>query len=57
MAVGFSRFGSGNANFLLDEVACKGVEESISDCPHNGWGIHNCRSFEVAGVECKANKG
>ena len=55
--MGFSSFGSGNAKFLLDEVACKGVEETIANCSHSGWGVHNCRSFEVAGVSCKAKKG
>lgn len=56
-ATALSRFGSGNGNFLLDEVACRGIEDSIADCPHNGWKVHNCRSFEVAGVVCKAKKG
>jgi hypothetical protein len=24
----------------------------LSNCPHAGWGIHNCYHDEDAGVEC-----
>ncbi|XP_045212294.2 uncharacterized protein LOC123563518 [Mercenaria mercenaria] len=56
MATGHSKYGSGNGNFLLDEVDCTGIEDSISECKHNGWKVNDCRSFEVAGVVCQAQK-
>ena len=51
-----SKFGSGNAKFLLDEVNCAGTESSLEECQHPPWKEHNCRSYEVAGVECGADK-
>ena len=49
---------SGSGQIWLDEVSCNGTERSIFDCVHNGWGIHNCKHFEDAGVEClKPGKG
>ena len=47
-----SRFGSGNGNFVLDDVECTGNEASIDHCLNDGWGSHNCGSGEVAGVVC-----
>ena len=42
---------SGN-NFVLDHLDCKGNEESIFDCPHNGEWIENCAATDIAGVQC-----
>ena len=42
-------------DFWLDEVACTGSETTLAECPHAGWGVHNCRFSERAGVVCKAN--
>ncbi|CAI7995282.1 Scavenger receptor cysteine-rich type 1 protein M130 [Geodia barretti] len=45
-----------NANeprqYWLDDVQCKGYELSLFDCPHRGWGVHNCGRRERAGVQC-----
>ena len=47
-----SKFGSGNSNFLLENVECVGNETSIDHCSSNGWGNQDCGSSEVAGVVC-----
>ncbi|KAL4241093.1 Neurotrypsin [Mactra antiquata] len=52
VAVLRSRHGRGGKNFLLDEVECRGDEESIAQCEHSGWKQHDCYSWEVAAVQC-----
>ena len=42
----------GDSRIWLDNLHCTGNERSLADCPHNGWGNHNCRSYGNAGVEC-----
>ena len=49
-------FGAGRGNILLDEVACKGNEESLHDCPASPWKKHDCQAFEAAGVVCQVAK-
>ncbi|CAI8044096.1 Scavenger receptor cysteine-rich type 1 protein M130, partial [Geodia barretti] len=50
------RMGFFNANeprrYWLDDVKCNGDESSLFDCPHRGWGVHNCGRRERAGVNC-----
>ena len=38
--------------FLLDEVGCEGTEGELLECDHAGRGVHNCASWEYAGVIC-----
>jgi len=40
--------------FLLDDVECDGTEETLLECSHAGRGVHNCSSWEYAGVTCEA---
>lgn len=47
-------FGQGRDPILLDDVNCRGTENSLLDCPHREIGLHNCNHREDAGVECLA---
>ena len=47
-------FGKGR-NIWMDNMGCKGTETRIQDCPFNGFGVHNCRNAEDAGVICSGS--
>uniref|UniRef100_A0A7N4NHU3 SRCR domain-containing protein n=1 Tax=Sarcophilus harrisii TaxID=9305 RepID=A0A7N4NHU3_SARHA len=51
-APGHGRFGAGVGDILLDDVRCVGNEASLEQCHHSGWGVHNCKHQEDAGVIC-----
>ena len=44
----------GTGQIWLDNLACNGHEQTLTGCNHKGWGIHNCRHSDDAGVECSA---
>ncbi|XP_072035889.1 scavenger receptor cysteine-rich domain superfamily protein-like [Amphiura filiformis] len=46
-------FGEGIGDIFLDDVFCIGNERTLGECPHSGWGNHNCDHFEDAGVSCE----
>lgn len=51
-AMMLAAFGMGSGEIFLDDVNCLGNEQSISDCSHNGWMVHNCAHYEDASVSC-----
>uniref|UniRef100_H0XKW6 Soluble scavenger receptor cysteine-rich domain-containing protein SSC5D n=1 Tax=Otolemur garnettii TaxID=30611 RepID=H0XKW6_OTOGA len=50
-----AEFGEGKGQFLLDDVDCSGKESFLGQCPHAGWGVHNCGPREDASVVCTEN--
>ncbi|KAI4887685.1 hypothetical protein NFI96_005894 [Prochilodus magdalenae] len=54
-AHGSAHFGQGSGLILLDEVACSGSENALSNCSHKGLDSHYCFHFEDAGVTCSGN--
>ncbi|KAM3603145.1 uncharacterized protein V6R79_017242 [Siganus canaliculatus] len=45
-------FGRGSDQVWLDDVECTGIEKSLSECPHRGFGEHDCDHNEDAGIVC-----
>ncbi len=40
----------------MDNLYCNGLEPSLTECPFDGWGVHDCGSEEAAGVKCIVQK-
>ncbi|CAC5422933.1 HMCN [Mytilus coruscus] len=44
--------GGYTAKIWMDDVGCTGLETSLKECSHNGWGSHNCATSENVGIRC-----
>ncbi|XP_053371230.1 deleted in malignant brain tumors 1 protein-like [Clarias gariepinus] len=49
-------FGQGSGSIWLDNVRCSGSESSITQCPRNEFGSHDCSHSEDAGVTCSGTE-
>ena len=45
-------YGQGTGSIHLDQVGCLGTEATLTDCPANALGVHDCTHSEDAGVTC-----
>jgi len=45
-------YGAGVGTIWLDDVGCSGWENSLDECTHNGWGVHDCAHVEDVAIEC-----
>ena len=45
-------FGAGEGPIWMDDVECTGSEESILNCTHRGFGVHNCNHRADVGIVC-----
>ncbi|XP_044844422.1 CD5 antigen-like isoform X2 [Mauremys mutica] len=49
------RFGQGTGEIWLDDIRCKGTEETLQNCAHRFWSYHDCTHWEDISVVCQDN--
>ena len=42
----------GTGRIWLSNVRCRSQHTRLADCPHDGWGVHDCEHYEDVGVDC-----
>ena len=55
LALPSAYYGKGIGLILLNEVACTGIESSIFDCDHVGFGNHKCFHKDDLSAACEGN--
>ena len=53
-AIRYALYGQGSGQIVLDNVNCIGTEQTVGNCSHGGWGLHNCGHYEDASVRCSS---
>ncbi|KAM4570568.1 scavenger receptor cysteine-rich domain-containing protein DMBT1-like [Fundulus diaphanus] len=51
-ALSGAHFGEGTGQIWLSNVGCSGLEDTLTECSHSGFGINSCGQAEDAGVIC-----
>jgi len=49
-------YGRGSGEIWLENLRCTGYENSLAECPHNGWGVNNCGHHEDVSIICGYGK-
>ena len=51
-AIGGADYGQAKGPVWLDGLTCTGREQTMSECKHEQWGLHDCNHEEDVGVWC-----
>ena len=42
----------GSGSIWMDDLGCTGSESYLGNCPHAGYGTHNCQHYEDVAITC-----